>query len=297
MDWPEYLLLFSVVVVGINCVWAGVLFWRNRLPARIQARLQGTLLILLGISTTGLTGLTFVSISRPKRSEVSFKEVVRPPPLVLPGTPWENDVPEIVKKDCQKLVDGQLVFEPSRTMRQGTAYPVFARLSRGSGVNITEGLDGLHIVIAKERVSCKVSMSLDSEEPSAFFIDTVPAGRRDDQFLEPDKFSQWDWRVTPRKHGPLHLLLYVTPMLYVDGIGEQLKQFKQPPRVITVTPDYLYEFGEFLWAKWPLLSVLLTAVLIPLFLWFRKGIVDWFRKRFKKKEVFYDLPTAKKGGS
>jgi hypothetical protein len=30
----------------------------------------------------------------------------------------------------------------------------------------------------------------------------------------------------------LHLLLYVTPMLYVDGIGEDLKQFKQPPRII-----------------------------------------------------------------
>jgi hypothetical protein len=182
-------------------------------------------------------------------------------------------------------------------MRQGTAYPVFARLSRGSGVNITEGLDGLHVVIAKERVSCTVSMSLDSEEPSAFTIEKVPSDRRDDQFLEPNTFSQWDWRVTPRKHGSLHLLLYVTPMLYVDGIGEQLKEFKQPPRVITVTPNYLYESGTFLKENWAILSVLLTAVLIPLFLWFRKGIVGWLRKRFKKGDVFYDLPTPKKGGS
>jgi hypothetical protein len=275
MDWQQYLFLGAVVVVGINCIWAGVLFWRNRFPARVQGRLQGTLLILTGIAATGLTVLGFLE-NRPgaireggPAAGSRFQVPYKPPP----------DIPEIVKKDCQKLVDGQLLFEPSRTMRQGTAYPVFARLSRGSGVKITEGLDGLHVVITKERVSCKVSMNLDSEEPNAFMIEKVPSDRRDDQFLEPNTFSQWDWRVTPRKHGSLHLLLYVTPMLYVDDIGEQLKEFKQPPRVITVTPDYLYESGAFLKENWAILSVLLTAILIPLFLWFRKGVVGWLRKR------------------
>ena len=114
--------------------------------------------------------------------------------------------------------------------------------------------------------------------------------------FEPDKFSQWDWRVTPNKPGLLHLLLYVAPMLYVDGIGEQLKQFKQPPRVITVSPDYFYQSRSFLKENWAIVSGLLTAVFIPLFLWFRSETREWFTRRFKKKGVFYDLPT-KKGNS
>ena len=58
-------------------------------------------------------------------------------------------------------------------------------------------------------------------------------------------------------------------------------------RIITVTPDYLYESGAFLKDNWPILGGLLTAVFIPLFLWFRTGIFDWFQKHLKKKEVFY----------
>lgn len=207
-----------------------------------------------------------------------------------------DETAEIVKKDCEKLIDGQLLFEPSRTMRQGQPYPVFARLSRNPGVNITEGLDGPQFVIVKARVSCNVSMSLASEELDGFQIDKQPPGRKDDQILEPDSYSEWDWRVTPKNHGTLHLLLYVTPSLYVDGIGEKLKEFKQPPRVITVGPDYLYESGAFVKENWAVLSVLLTAVFIPLFLRFRMGIIDWFKKRFKKKEVFYELPPKKGKG-
>jgi hypothetical protein len=137
-------------------------------------------------------------------------------------------------------------------------------------------------------------MQLAPEEPAAFTIQEVPTGRRTDQFLEPDKFSQWDWRVTPEKHGTLHLLLYVTPMLYVEGINEPLpKNFGTPPKVITVTPDYLYELKTFVKENWMIISVLLTAVFIPLFLWGRRGIVDWFQKRLTKKDVFYPLPPRK----
>jgi hypothetical protein len=181
-------------------------------------------------------------------------------------------------------------------MRQGKPYLVFARLSRNLGVNITEGLDSPQLLIVKETVSCKVSMSLNSEEPNAFTIEKMPVDRKDEQLLEPHKFSQWDWRVTPKTPGPLHLLLYVTPILYVGtegGLGEELKQFKQPPGVITVTPDYLYEFGAVLKGNWAVISGLLTAVFIPLFLWFRTGMIDWYKKRFKKKEIFYKSPPAR----
>jgi hypothetical protein len=168
-------------------------------------------------------------------------------------------------------------------MRAGQWYSIFARLSRGSRTDIIlKGLEGSEFTIAKQRVSCKVSMSLDSEEAGAFDIEKVPAGRKDEQLLVAD-FNQWDWRVKPQKHGTLHLLLYVTPSLYVDGIGEGLKEFRQPPKIITVTPDYIYEAGAFLKRNWTIVSGLLGAVFIPLFLWFRGEIIAWFGKRSKKR--------------
>ena len=89
-------------------------------------------------------------------------------------------------------------------------------------------------------------------------------------------------------------MLYVTPMLYVDDIGEGLKEFKQPPRIITVTPDYLYEAGTFLKENWAIISGLLTAIFIPLFLWFRTGIIDWLRKRFKLNHVLQRTRSARR---
>lgn len=261
-------------------------FERTRAIRLRYRRIAGSLIILLAL----LSGCTINDLNRPKSPEAERTERLLREMEDARIAEIKKLTPEIVKNDCQKLVDGQLLFEPSRIMRQGSSYGLFARLTRNPGVDITSGLNGAQFVIVREMVSCKVSMSLDSEEPSAFLIEKMPSDRKDEQVLEPDKYSQWDWRVTPRKTGPLHLLLFVTPTLYVEGIGEELKQFKQPPRVITVTPDYWYETHTFLKDNWAIISGLLTAILIPLFLWFRKGIVEWSQKRFKKKVAFYTLP-------
>jgi hypothetical protein len=190
---------------------------------------------------------------------------------------------EVAKKDCTQLVDGLLLFEPSKTMRTGQWYSIFARLTRSPGIDILQGLDGSRFTVVKQRVSCEVSMNLDSEEAGAFAIEKVPADRKDEQLLIQGSASQWDWRVQPHKHGTLHLLLYVSPILYVDGIGERLREFREPPKIITVTPDYVYETGVFLKENWTIISVLLVAVFIPLFLWFRRKIIDRFGKDSKKK--------------
>jgi hypothetical protein len=285
--WTVALIAF-IAILALNCLWVGIQLWRDRRPKRkIYARIQGTLLFILVLGPVVAAVLaSFVA----EESE-SVRESVRLGPHA--GKRIRQDkVPEIVKQDCQKLVEGQLLFEPSKTMQQGKPYPVFARLTRSAGVDITAGLQGSEFVIVKERVSCKVSMSLDSQEPGGFVIDKVPADRPNAQLLEPDTFTQWDWRVTPRKHGSLHLLLYVTPMLYVDGIGEGLKEFPQSPRIITVTPDYVYESTLFVKENWTIISGLLGAVIIPLFLWFRNEIITWCKKRFgRKKRVGFTVPS------
>jgi hypothetical protein len=188
-----------------------------------------------------------------------------PTPAPFPPSPTP-DIADVAKKDCQHLVEGQLVFAPRATMRQGQSYALSARLGRGPDTHITVGLSG-PVVIENTQVSCMVSMTLDSQEPEAFRVENIPAGRKDDQILIENSFAQWDWRVTPKKAGTLHLLLYVTPMLYVDGVGQGLKQFPQPPRIITVSPDRVYATKQVLITYWAVWTVLLTAIIIPTFVW------------------------------
>jgi hypothetical protein len=202
--------------------------------------------------------------------------IERPPNIGTPGfAPMSPYVPDIIKQDCQHLVEGQLVFAPLATMRQGEGCLVSARLGRGTDTNIRSGLDGGTFIIENTKVSCMVSMTLDSQEASAFKIENSPTGRPDEQFLLPNQFAEWNWHVTPLKHGVLHLLLYVTPVLYVDGIGRGLKLIPQPPRVIKVTPDYLYQFWSVVSANWAVSGTVFTAVIIPL--------VIWLTTRFKRR--------------
>lgn len=195
-------------------------------------------------------------------------------------------VPDVVKSECQHLVEGQLLFEPTTFMRQGRPDIIFARLARKGNANITEGLQGSSFVIVAESISCKVSMSLDSEEPGAFIIQEIPAGRKAEQLIEGEKYTQWDWRGTPRKHGVLHLLLFVTPVLYIDGVGEALRYVRQPPRVITVTPDYYYEVTSFVKENWLVIGGSLGVIIVPLFLWSLKLASGWLKSRFGKKKQY-----------
>jgi len=165
-------------------------------------------------------------------------------------------------------------------MHQGESKIVSARLSRGTDATITQGLDS-GVVIQNTQVSCMVSLKLSSQEDGAFAVANIPDGRSDEQILRADHYAQWDWRVTPLKAGTLHLLLYVTPMLYVDGVGQGRNEFPQSPRLITVTPDRIYEAGQFCNAHWVALSTLLTVIVIPLVVW---GYGKWTARRAAEKD-------------
>lgn len=201
----------------------------------------------------------------------------------LPNVHGGGYVPDVVKQDCQRLVEGQLVFTPTATMQQGKPYLVSARLSRGKDTNIASGLHKGTIIIEDTKVSCMVSMTLDSQEPNAFKIDNIPAARPNEQILLPNRFAQWDWRVTPLKSGTLHLLLYVTPMLYVDEVGQGLQQYPQAPRVITVSPDYLYVLWTAISTNWEIWGTLLTVIVVPLLLWLGARFKTWRDKRNARK--------------
>jgi len=81
------------------------------------------------------------------------------------------------------------------------------------------------------------------------------------------------------RSGVLHLLLYVSPMLYVDGVGSALQEIPQTSRVITVSPDYLFEIWHLISVYWPIWAVILTAIIIPLGLWLKGKLSEWRNAR------------------
>ncbi|MFZ0746587.1 MAG: Flp family type IVb pilin [Terracidiphilus sp.] len=186
------------------------------------------------------------------------------------GTP----LAESLKKDCEQFVKGQLLFEPNKEMTEGESYPVFARISRNPGVNIARDLDSSTVRIERAEVSCLVSMRLDSEEENAFDIQKSPPNRPDELFVDKNNYTEWDWHVMPKRSGTLHLRLFVSPRLRVDDGSEPLppEAFAQPPRIITVQSDRVYEAKRIFvdhWGAW--LTLVSTVVAVIGLIWKMNG--------------------------
>jgi hypothetical protein len=188
-----------------------------------------------------------------------------------------------VQEDCRRLVNGQLLFYPQASMWQGTPYIVSARLSRGTDPLILGGWTP-GSKLEQTLVSCMASLTLDSQEPDAFIIQEIPKGRSADQALVSGKFAQWDWRVTPKHYGMLHLLLYVTPTIYIDNLGAGVKQLPQQPRVISVKASYLYVAEATMLDHPTFSSGVFTLVVVPIYLWGFKAYSRWREdRRYAKK--------------
>ena len=179
-----------------------------------------------------------------------------------------SHLPEVAKRDCQHLVDGELAFNPTATMTQGEPYILQAQLSLGRDLRAAKWLNSSTLVVESTQLSCKVSVVLDSQEDGAFKIDKLPTGREDAQMVLRGSLTQWDWRVTPQDHGVLHLLLYVTPVLYTNNyIGLGLKEVHQSPRVITVDANYAYAIRSSMLEHWAVWATLSTGIIMPFLLW------------------------------
>lgn len=209
--------------------------------------------------------------------------VIRSTRQVHPAWPagWLHQVPppkdheEIMRKECQHLTDGKLIFQPTQTMRQGVSYLVEARVGRGASADLTKDLEGSNFKIENTKASCKVAMLLTSQEESAFNIRKSPPDRQEDQYILADSYAQWQWNVLPKKSGTLHLRIYVAPVLYVNGIFDGMERYVPlAPRVITVTPDYVFAIRSNLEDHWSIYSVVMNAVAIPLVLWGIKKLRD-----------------------
>lgn len=201
---------------------------------------------------------------------------------------------EIRMEDCVHLVEGQLLFQPETSMKEGVTYQVFARMTRNPNVNIAKGLNSSDIRIETTKASCNVSMYLKSGEPDAFDIDPK-ADAPIQHLIEANSYTQWDWTVTPKRCGQHHLLLYVTPLLWVQGINQWGNEgFPQAPRLISVKIDYWYASKNLIVNYWAIWTVVLTALALPLLNKARVWAVAAWRARAEKGKTKGFLGLQKK---
>lgn len=197
-------------------------------------------------------------------------------------TPAPPDVPDFVKTECEKLVAGQLAFAPIAKMQQGKTEIISARLARGVDPLIThDWTDGSKITVENTPASCQASITLMPVEQGDFRIERKwPPEKADPkQPVYKNKYTPWEWWVTPLRHGVLKLQLYVTPYIVIDGIGVSGKGFPQQPRSITVTADYVFEVKYSIVKHWAIWSVFITVILTPLCVWIFNKIVEIRKNR------------------
>lgn len=188
----------------------------------------------------------FTPESTHANSETSDQLIAGPGGLALTASQLK-----LLKDRCDRVVQGQLAYEPTKAMIEGQATPVTARIVRGHDEHILANMpDGRVESVA---VTCVVSAHLTAPDKSEFDIVSLDPVT-DPRFLGENTTEQWTWRVTPLKHGKkMHLLLTVVP--YVSGShGDLPTSVHEIDREIEVNASRWFEAKKYAGQLWVLLG-------------------------------------------
>ena len=251
-------------LLGYSFLGAAILFALIAGIPRIASILHYT---FPAIGSSNEAGVSEGPSQNPGQPQKPGNHAAAPPP----SAPALSQDDQNRLQDCLHTVEGQLLFQPQASMVQGKTYPLFARITRNPNVNIAKGLDTSNLRVETATASCNVSMQLKSEEPDAFLIDPPDATN---QFVQASDYAQWNWSVTPKNFGNFHLLLSVTPKLWMPEMKQWLNvEHAEPPREIVVKVAYGYEGWYLLRTYWEIWAGL-TAGLVALVGWIIKVIRD-----------------------
>jgi len=123
---------------------------------------------------------------------------------------------EIADAIDRQLVDGEVLYEPSREMFRGKPATVLARVAADPSIDIRRGLQGGGYVVEKIKVSYRMKAVLEVPEGTA---KVAPLGGLADgvQALGNSGYSTWTWSVTPLKAEDFDLTLYLYAIVSLDG--------------------------------------------------------------------------------
>jgi hypothetical protein len=206
------------------------------------------------------------------------EELLYPPPaaaeprLIEPETPPASappqpDFAEMVENELDELTPGNILFNPSEEMKVGVTERVEARIAKSDTAEFTLTLKGRGEPQI-ERISVGTCMAV-RLTGAKFDIESLS---HEEQLVADDRFTQWEWDVTPLKRGVHSLFLGVTVRIKIPDYGEEKKDFPVLEKKIKVTVNPIYSTHEFMGDHWEWIIGALMG----------SGAIGWGIKRFRR---------------
>jgi hypothetical protein len=166
----------------------------------------------------------------------------------LPKYPLMLKLPsltEIVKDELEKLSLGQILFNPSEEMQVGVKERVEVRIAKTIAEDLSKGLIGRGVPQIEEiKVGTFMKVRLTGDNFD------IKALSHEDQLVEGEGFTQWDWDIVPLKSGIQSLLLTVTVRIKIPKYGEENKDHPVFERQIKVKVNLFHSSKHFTKSHW-----------------------------------------------
>lgn len=158
--------------------------------------------------------------------------------------------------ELKKFTTGKILFDTSHQMKVGIPDRVSVRIAKTLTQHLFEGLTHTQeIEIESIRISRFMTVILSGD---GFKIN--PLHTNDEQIIEEEEFTQWNWEVTPLRGGKRQLFVNVTIRVKVDN-EQGRKDLEALRKEIDITINPAYSIRSFASQYW---QWILGSALIPI---------------------------------
>ena len=170
---------------------------------------------------------------------------------------------KVVEDELNNLDIGRILFNPPQEMKVGVKDRVEVRIAKTIAEDFIKGLRGRGIPqIEKIKVGTFMKVRLVGDN---FDIKSLS---HDEQAVEGEDFTQWEWDVTPLTSGIQSLLLSVTVRIKIFNDGEETKDYPVFERRIKVKVNLIHSTKKFIEKYWKWIATTIIS----------SGIIGWVVK-------------------
>ncbi len=175
-----------------------------------------------------------------------------PPPLLQSRIPQTSGT---VDTELQGIISGKVLFDTPQQMKVGVSERVSVRITKAVTQDFFEGLShSQEAKIENIRISRFMAVTLRGDN---FKIE--PFGN-EEQIIEDNDFTQWDWRVAPLKAGNRKLWVSITIQVKVEN-EQARKTLPVLEKAISVKINPIYSTSMFVGQYW---QWFIASAIIPI---------------------------------
>jgi hypothetical protein len=156
---------------------------------------------------------------------------------------------------------GRVLFDPPAAMKQGKKERVTVRISKNALEDLKKDIPPDRNTTIDE-LDVLPFMTVKLSGGDAFEVDSLE--KKEDQFVGADRFTDWNYEITPLKSGEQELDLSVGTRIKLPMGGEEVRFYPLYERKVRVTVSLWYSTTHFFGDHWEWIA---GTVLIPLLVW------------------------------